>query len=173
MQVDGDLEEVGISAQLGLDNAYGLADILLYRDAWPLPTDTSGTHGMCCLSAGSADARPHVLISAAMLDNEFPRVRESCKRIVVHGGPLFHSASTRLLAAKADATILAVRWAGTLLSAIAEAATIVREGCGLVAGIVLLDVDPKVVPTKRWSRTMRHWSGSPFSMAAAPIGHDG
>ena len=85
---------------------------------------------------------------------------------------MFHSASTRLLAAKADATILAVRWAGTLLSAIAEAATIVREGCGLVAGIVLLDVDPKVVPTKRWSRTMRHWSGSPFSIAAAPIGHD-
>ena len=171
MLVDGDLEEAGLSAQLGLENAHGLADILLSRDAGPLPTVPSGTHGMRCLSAGSADARQHLLISAAVLDNELPRVRETCQRIVVHGGALSHSASARLLAAKADTTILAVRWAGTPLSAIAEAAAIVREAGGSVAGIVLLDVDPKVAPTKRRNRAVQHWSASPFSSGAAPIGH--
>ena len=170
--VDGALDHAALSVQLGLEHALGLADILLAEDAGPLPTVPSGINGMRFLCAGSDSARGRLIMSPSMLDNGLHRVREVCERIVIHGEPMLDTASSRLFAAKADATVLTVRWASTPLSAIAEAAAIVREAGGTVAGIILLDADLKAAPAKRGRRFERRWTGPPLQDGAAPRGYD-
>ncbi len=164
--MDGDLDQAVLSAQMALESAHGLADMLLTQDSGPLPTVPSGVPGMRFLSAGSEGARQRIAISPAMLDTELPRIQQAGGRLVIHGGPLFDTASTRLIAAKADATILMVRWASTPLSAIAEAAMVVREAGGVAAGVVLLDAVCKVSSAKLRRQSVWHqqdypgWSGS-------------
>lgn len=165
--VDGALDQAALSVQLGLEHALGLADILLAQDAGPLPTVPSGVSGMRFLSAGSDIARRGMFLSASMLDSELPRLREVCERIVIHGEPMLDTPSSRQLAAKADATVLIARWATTPLAAVAEAAAIVREAGGTVAGIILLDTDLKIAPAKGKGRLARQWPGSPVANGAA------
>lgn len=146
--VDGELEGWlgrqggSLSAQLGLEGATGLAEVLAGDEIGPLPTAPSGIDSLRILAAGRGDPADTLAVAQAALEVKWERLRDGFAQIVVHGGPVLDSPAARLFAGQCDTVVLVARWDATPARLLVEAAAVVRENGGHVAGVVFLDTEP-------------------------------
>lgn len=138
---DGQVEGAVLSGQLGLRGAPGLADLLAGDDPGSVPTAPSGVDGLRFMGAGRETADFPRPLAPAAFDAVWRSIRAICPRLLIHGGPLLGAVEARMFAAQCDAVILVLPWGETPLSAVAEAAAVVQEAGGTVAGVVLVDTD--------------------------------
>ena len=86
------------------------------------------------------------MMTAAALDAVWRRLGDTGSRLILHGGPVLGSATARRVAGKAAATVLVAHWSDLEGDAVAEAAAVIREAGGRVAGVVLMEADPAALP---------------------------
>ena len=139
--VDGQVEGAMLSRQLGLRDAPGLADLLAGDDAASVPTAPTGVDGLRVMSAGRETADFPRPPAPADFDGIWRAIQSLSPRVLVHGGPLLTAVEARLFAGQCDAVILVLPWGETPVAAVIDAAAVVREAGGTVAGVVLADTD--------------------------------
>jgi Mrp family chromosome partitioning ATPase len=93
------------------------------------------------LPIGSAGPSAHELLTGEVMDALLETLRERFQCVVIDTAPALPVAATRMLAAKADAVVLAVHWRRTSEGAVRAALRLLRDGEVRLAGVALTRVD--------------------------------
>jgi capsular exopolysaccharide synthesis family protein len=137
--VDCDLRRQGLTRAFGearrgvvqvVEGSLPLEDALQFDDAsglWLLPA--------------TPDAVPEDLFSRPEIDALFERLSREFDYVLLDTPPILGVADARIVSAKADQVLLAVRWDRTPLRTVQGAAQILRDCGTTIAGAVLTRVD--------------------------------
>ncbi|MBK1670942.1 hypothetical protein CKO28_23295 [Rhodovibrio sodomensis] len=144
--IDADVRYPRVARTLGVPAVPGLSDLLtrqctmaeaLHRDPAP------GLDGrLAVLPAGRA-GDPGRLLESDRLGGLIADLGGEFDLVLVDAPPVLAVADPRTLAARADATVLAVRWARTPRASVRRAVTLLRETGAELAGAALVQVDPR------------------------------
>jgi capsular exopolysaccharide synthesis family protein len=155
VMVDCDVRRRGLTRMLRLDGmGPGLLEVL--RGQAPLseallPDISSGA---LVLPMSRAQNPAHELLSGTAMDSLLEQLRERFQVIVLDAPPILPVAATRVLATKADASVLIVRWRKTKEDAARSALRLLVNGRSRMAGVILARVDmrqmAKYVRTDIW-----------------------
>lgn len=147
--IDGDLRRAGLSAQFGLEDEVGLADILQGSE-WK--SGASGSDGVLdVLPAGILTDMPINALESPRLGEFLDQARRDYDMIIIDGPPAANAADSAILSQNSDKVVFVVRWGQTEFAAAERSLTRLsrRKIVGVVMNFSELDDDPWLGETYR------------------------
>jgi capsular exopolysaccharide synthesis family protein len=107
--VDGDLRRPSCERYLNLNEAPGLTDVLLGRATVDKVLRPAGHRNLLLLGAGTRVQNPSEVLGQTRIDDLFRALKEKSQYVVIDTPPVLPSTDARVLASRADGTLLVVR----------------------------------------------------------------
>jgi non-specific protein-tyrosine kinase len=107
--VDGDLRRPSCERYLNLNQEQGLTDVLLGRAPVEKVLRPAGHRNLLLLGAGTRVQNPSEVLGQTRVDDLFRALKEKCQYVVIDTPPVLPSTDARVLASRADGTLLVVR----------------------------------------------------------------
>src|SRR5688500_258612 len=107
--VDGDLRRPSCERYLNLNEAPGLTDVLLGRATVEKVLRPAGHRDLLLLGAGTRVQNPSEVLGQTRIDDLFRALKEKSQYVVIDTPPVLPSTDARVLASRADGTLLVVR----------------------------------------------------------------
>ncbi len=107
--VDGDLRRPSCEQYLNLNTEPGLSDVLLGRVSVEKVLRPVGHRNLLLLGAGTRVANPSEVLGQSRIDGLFTALKEKSQYVVIDTPPVLPSTDARVLASRADGTLLVVR----------------------------------------------------------------
>ncbi len=139
--VDCDLRRQGVSEAFGLRPEVGLREVLGGKATLSEAIVTDGPAGLHILPLTPNGADDQDLFDMVAVDRLLADLRKRYDIILLDTAPVLPVAETRVLAQKADAVALLVRWRHTPLKAAQRATELLKEAGVNFAGAALTQVD--------------------------------
>ncbi len=136
--VDVDLRRPTIHRAFGLDNSAGLTSVLL-KDAWLDASSLVATANpnLFVIPSGPLPPNPAELLEWSGFDAVIEQIKERVDVVVLDSAPLLAVADARILASKADATILVVEQGKTRAGALRSAHNALTRANANILGVVI------------------------------------
>jgi capsular exopolysaccharide synthesis family protein len=149
--IDADLRRPRLHNLFGLENNFGLADLLkapvLLDEAIAMVIQPTGVPGLSVMTSGSPTLSAANLLHSANLAELFAKLKQQYDMVLVDTPPMLQMADARLVGRYADAVVLVARAGHTTRDAILAANQRFSEDRIRVLGTILNDWDPKRSPT--------------------------
>jgi len=107
--VDGDLRRPSCERYLNLNAELGLSDVLLGRVPVDKVLRPVGHRNLLLLGAGTRVPNPSEVLGQSRIDGLFTALKENSQYVVIDTPPVLPSTDARVLASRADGTLLVVR----------------------------------------------------------------
>lgn len=107
--VDGDLRRPSCERYLNLNEEPGLTDVLLGRAPVEKVLRPAGHRNLLLLGAGTRVQNPSEVLGQTRIDDLFRALKEKSQYVVIDTPPVLPSTDARVLASRADGTLLVVR----------------------------------------------------------------
>jgi len=137
--IDADLRRPGLHVLFGLDNADGLANVLL-EDRAALPLLDTAAPGVRLLASGPAQSNPLEALGSRRLDHVLGLARAQADYVVVDSAPAGGLADAAVLAPRLDGMLLVVREGRTRREFARRAREQLERVNANLLGVVLVDV---------------------------------
>jgi len=142
--IDADFWKATASNALGLNDGIGLGELLEEKADLSQALLSERSSGFDIIQAGHLSSEPAATAIEYLTDLVVePLKQRGYEFIIIDAPPVFAVPETILLAAHADAAVLAVRWAKTPRALVQATLKKLRASGALVAGIVLTMVDER------------------------------
>jgi capsular exopolysaccharide synthesis family protein len=149
--IDADLRRPRLHNLFGLENNFGLADLLkapiLLDEAIAMVIQPTAVPGLSVMTSGSPTLSAANLLHSANLGELFAKLKQQYDMVLVDTPPMLQMADARLVGRYADAVVLVARAGHTTRDAILAANQRFSEDRIRVLGTILNDWDPKRSPT--------------------------
>lgn len=138
--LDCDLRRRAVTRALGLNTEAGLVEVIQGKATLESVLKLDEASGAYVMPLSSATATQDVFGTPAM-DDLLAKLRGSFDLVLMDTAPVLALADTRVLAAKADMTILLARWRKTPARAISSAVKMLQQSGAYILGAALTQVD--------------------------------
>ncbi|MEO7387066.1 MAG: polysaccharide biosynthesis tyrosine autokinase [Gammaproteobacteria bacterium] len=143
MLIDADTRRPTLHEVTGVPRSPGLLEVLSGRAELKDVIRDAGPSGLKVIAAGASTSVTPNLLASARMDTLLADLRSRFDLVVIDSPPVMAAADARILARKADATVVAVRWAGTRREAVLAALRQLQADGTRIAGVVLTLVDAR------------------------------
>jgi len=141
--IDADTRRPGCDRLTGTERRPGLVDVLVGDASVDDALRHSELSGMTVLNAGSPTPNAPNLLASDRMRALLDELRGRFDLVVIDSPPVMAAADARILAALADATVLAVRWGQTRRDTVRLAIRQLRGTEARLAGALLTAVDTR------------------------------
>ncbi len=141
--VDTDIRRPGVHRLFQASNEPGLSELMQGTAPFEAVIQTDRASGVQFIPAGTGTVNPFDTLSAASMGALLEQLSHNYDLVILDTPPLLAVPDARMLSAKADATVFAIRWAETKREMASLAMRQIVESNGFLAGAVLSMVDMK------------------------------
>lgn len=139
--VDCDLRRRNVNRLLGVEPEVGLVEVLTGKATLDQALMLDTPSGASVLPLTSNSFTPRDIFGEAGMDALLTELRSRFDLVILDTAPVLAVADTRVLAAKADATIFLARWRKTPEKAIGTGIRLLQNAGATVTGVALTQVD--------------------------------
>lgn len=140
--VDADLRHPSVARTMGLSVKDGLVEVAR-GEVTLQQAVTRSESGFDVLALGTASRDPVGLVGSRRIQEVLDRLRGEYDLVVIDSPPVLAVTDARITAGQVDATIFAVGWQQTPVSAVRRALRLLADARANLAGLVLLRVDAR------------------------------
>lgn len=151
MLVDCDLRRHSLNALLDIEPQQGLLQVLAGEVDWRKVTGRDESTTIHILPAASTTFTPRDTFGSKAMENLLAELRANYDLVILDCPPVWAVAETRVIASKADATVLVARWGKTAMRAIANSVQHLTRADAHVIGVVVNCVDLKIAGRSGYS----------------------
>jgi capsular exopolysaccharide synthesis family protein len=142
--MDCDARRSGLTRVLRLERDLGLLDVLAGRATLEEALVLDQASGALILPIGGSDEPSQEVLGGEAMDAVLEELRERARIVIMDTAPVLAIAATRVLAAKADAVVMAAHWRKTSEAAVRAALKLLPLDHARLAGVVLTLVDTRL-----------------------------
>jgi Mrp family chromosome partitioning ATPase len=139
--VDCDLRRSSLDQIIGRRAKVGLLDVLSGRATVDQALILDEASGAYFLPVGASSQAQKSVFDSPSMDRLLAELRQRFALVVLDGPPVLALADARLIAQKADTTIVLSRWRQTPRKAVEDAMRALADADAVVAGLSLSQVD--------------------------------
>jgi Mrp family chromosome partitioning ATPase len=147
-----------LSSSIWTPGDYGLVELLSGEATLEAALQTDAESGARLLLLSQKSPPGGDLFRGERFDQLLSAVRRHFDLVIVDTAPVLAVAETRILAAKADATIYLVRWSKTPLDAARAGLDLLQAAGVKVAGVCLTQVDVAAQSRSGYGDSLHHYS---------------
>ena len=138
--VDADLRGPSCERYLNLNAERGLTDVLQGHVGVDKVLRPAGHRNLMLLGAGTRVANPADVLGTTRIDDLFRGLKERCQYVIVDTPPVLPSTDARVLASRADGTLLVVRLEHSLRTQSRDALRALQDTGANVIGTFVTEV---------------------------------
>jgi succinoglycan biosynthesis transport protein ExoP len=139
--VDCDLRRRNVQRLLNIEPAVGLIEVLNGTSSLESTIVLDEASGAYVLPLSSSEFTPRAVFETEAMDKLLERLSVDFDLVILDTAPALAVADTRVLAAKADATIFVARWRKTPQKAVETALRLLEQAGANITGVALTQVD--------------------------------
>lgn len=141
--IDADLRYPSIHETLGLPRSPGLAELVSGAEPLQRVLQNDPASGATVIAAGEAKTPPLEILQSPAVTQTLTRLSEEFDSVIIDTPPVLAAQDAAILAQRAEATVMVVRWGTTRASAFITALQRLQDVDVPVRGVILTMVDQK------------------------------
>jgi capsular exopolysaccharide synthesis family protein len=141
--VDADLRYPSIHQTLGLKRSPGLAELVAGSEPFKRVLQIDSASGATVIAAGEAKTPPLEVLQSPAIAQTLTELSEEFDSVIIDTPPVLAAQDAAILAQRAEATVMVVRWGTTRASAFITALQQLQDVDVPVRGVILSMVDQK------------------------------